>query len=600
MIQITDKRKCTGCSVCANVCPFEAIAMKEDEESFLYPHIEADKCKKCGLCDAHCPVSHMYLPERIPIPSVYAGWSKNDEIRMQSTTGGIFYELASAFIENGGYVCGVVWTNDWSAKHFISNKKEDLKFLMGSKYIQSNKNNIYKTIKKLLEASERVMICSLPCETAGLYTYLGRDYDNLFVVDMLCRGVNAPGVLKKFLMTLEKKYQSHVESVHFKCKRPHGWHGFSTEITFANGHIYNRDRYTDQFMRCYLQENCSIRPSCSDCRFKSVNGYGDITIGDFWGIEYSHPELDENKGTSMIKINTQKGQHYFEELSENIYFQKCSLEDANTKYNSCFSKSVPMGNERDEFFQDYLQLPFEDVLKKYVPDETTIQIIKKKIISLLSFMKKAIFAIIGIHGMKVSITLLWRLNNKKIKGNSRGIILPMSYSRISLGKNCRIECDGKLIIGKKENPMTRQETSVMLKDNAVLVCHGTRVLQTGCDIRLWPGARLEMGDGYFNNGVQIVCQDNIKIGNDVVVARDVVIRDSDAHMLNNESYQMKKPVVIKDHVWIGMRAMILKGVTIGEGAVIAAGSIVTRDVPPHSLVAGVPAKVIRENVIWYY
>lgn len=599
MIQITDKTKCMGCSVCYNTCPVHAITMEPDEESFLYPHVDKTKCTECGLCEKKCPIHHPVRTERMGVPTVYAGWSRNENIRMQSTTGGIFYELASAFMEAGGYVCGAVWCDDWSVRHFISNKKEDLKILMGSKYIQSDKGDIYRQIKGLLDSSQKVMICSLPCETTGLYTYLGKDYENLYVLDMLCRGANAPGVLQKFVDVLEKQHKSKAVNVHFKCKQPYGWHRFCTEIRFENGDVYSKDRYNDPFMRCYLEENCCIRPSCHKCQFKSIGGYGDITIADFWGIEKAHPELDENKGTSMIKINTRKGEEFFAQFAGNIYCKRCSLEDANTGSNPAFSRAISPGKRRDKFFRDYSALPFEKVLKKYVPDKRTVPAVLRRIIRGLLHRCKRMAGTLLSPNRRVSVLQYLMLNSKKVKGDSRGRILPLSHCRIQLGKNSRIICHGKLVLGYKENIRTRQETCLKIMENARLTYYGTRTIQTGCDLRVWPGAELEIGSGYFNSNVQIICQEKIVIGNDVVVARDVVIRDSDAHKLNSPGYQMKKPVHIGNHVWIGARAMILKGVTIGDGAVIAAGAVVTQDIPAHAVAAGVPAKVIREDVVWY-
>ncbi len=600
MIQITDKTKCTGCGMCHNICPFGAITMERDKESFLYPKVDLKKCNDCGLCEEKCPMLHTVLPKRLPLPVVYAGWNRDEVIRMKSTTGGVFHGLASAFLADGGYICGAIWQEDWTVKHFVSNQEKDLEILMGSKYIQSDKGEIYKEIKTLLSKGKRVMMCSLPCETSALYAYLGQDYENLFVVDMLCRGGNAPAVLQKFIEVMEKRYGSKVINIHFKCKEPYGWHRFSTEMTFEDGQIYSRDRYEDQFMRMFLEQNCCMRPSCHKCRFKSVKGYGDITIADFWGIENSHPDLDDNKGTSMIKINTEKGERLFKEFSKNLYVSKCRIEEANTSSNPAFSKSIPQGKNRELFFRDIQTMPFEKVLKRYVPDTYT-PLRKMKFYAKRSFrlVKKGFSLLLGIHGNRISFPLFVKMNSRKVCKNSKGKIIPLAHSRIWMEKGSCIICDERFVIGHKENPKTKEETRISLKEGAHLVCHGRFSLQTGCDIRLWQGASLTIGSGYFNNGVQVICKESIVIGNDVAVARNVVIRDSDAHNLDEEEWKMNRPVVIGNHVWIAAGAMILKGVTIGDGAVIAAGAVVTKDVPAYCLAAGVPARVIRENVLWY-
>lgn len=592
MIAIDRKEECTGCGACSCACPVGAIQMERDNEGFLYPTVDMEKCTGCDACDRHCPMLCPKTPERDTVLQVYAGWSRDEGIRMKSTTGGIFYELADSFMKDGGYVCGAVWNTGWSVCHMVSDKHADLEVLMGSKYIQSDKNDIFKEIRTLLKAGKKVLVCSLPCEVSGLYSFLGGDHEDLVVIDMLCRGVNSPTVLQRFVAYLEKKYGSKAIDIHFKCKQPYGWHRFTTRIEFENGKVYNRDRYQDQFMRLFLNENCSVRPSCYQCRFKSVQGYGDITIADFWGIEHYHPELDENKGTSLIKLNTEKGKRFFQTANKNIEHTECRLEEANTPYNSCFSRSIERNPGREKFFEDLGHLPFGRLLHKYVPDESTFAGKWRKSV------RKISRGLRGVAGKLYTYDILQYIKLRRIvKGTGR--MIPLSYTRIHLSRDCTIECNGILTIGRKENPKTHQETCLMMRGKSSLVCRGDRMIQTGCDIRVWDGALLEMGSGYLNNGVQIICQEHIAIGNNVVVARDAVIRDSDAHQIVESGYRMTKPVKIEDNVWIGTRAIIMKGVTIGEGAVVAAGAIVTKDVPPHTIVAGAPAKVIKENVSWY-
>ncbi len=594
MIRVENKVNCTGCSACANICPADAITMERDSEGFLYPQVDAARCTGCDACARACPLLIRKNPERDIFATVYAGWSMREEIRMKSTTGGVFYEFADYFMEKGGYVCGAVWSRGWGVCHMVSNNKSDLEVLMGSKYIQSDKNFVLREIKRLLQAGEKVMICSLPCEVSGLYSYLGGDVKNLLVIDMLCRGANSPTVLQAFIRYLEDKYGAKAVDVHFKCKEPNGWHRFSTRVRFENGKEYNEVRSADQFMRLYLNENCSVRPACYECKFKGLGGYGDITIADFWGIEQYHPDLDDNKGTSLIKINTGKGKAFFMHIQTAgvLALHKCELEEANTPANSCFVKSIPRPPFREQFFEDFNTLPFERVLRKYVPDESRlISKIKRNIKNTGDRAKK-------IKDVACATDLLqYFFLRQRVQGDKR--FIPLKYSRIAIDRSSKIRCDGTLIFGYKENPKTHEETRLSMESGSVLICKGRQVVQSGCDIRLWKGAVLELGSGYFNNGVQIVCQKHITIGKEVVIARDVVIRDSDAHAINRPNYEMVKPVVIGDHVWIAARAMVMKGVTIGAGSVIAAGAVVTKDVPPHTLVAGIPARVIRQDIVWY-
>lgn len=187
-------------------------------------------------------------------------------------------------------------------------------------------------------------------------------------------------------------------------------------------------------------------------------------------------------------------------------------------------------------------------------------------------------------------TILMRLKKKKIDIHR--------YSRIYIDKLADIQCKGKLVIGEKENPKSKQETRMLMEKNSKMCVDGYFKVGAGSDIRIFEGAKLKLGSGYFNAFVQIICKEEICIGNNVAIARDVIIRDTDAHSILDGKHKKNKPVKIGNHVWIGTRAIIMKGVTIGDGAIIAAGAVVTKDVPANSIVAGVPAKIIRENVKW--
>lgn len=177
-------------------------------------------------------------------------------------------------------------------------------------------------------------------------------------------------------------------------------------------------------------------------------------------------------------------------------------------------------------------------------------------------------------------------------------LIPLKYARISIMKNTKIIGEGSLRLGYKENPKSKQETRFSMNKNSELKLHGTFSVYAGSDIRLFENAKLEIGSGYCTCGTQIVCAKSIKIGNSVAIARDVIIRDTDAHDIVGKPHDKIKEVVIGNNVWIGNRAIIMKGVTIGDGAIVAAGAVVTKDVPANTIVAGVPAKVIQENVTW--
>ncbi len=186
--------------------------------------------------------------------------------------------------------------------------------------------------------------------------------------------------------------------------------------------------------------------------------------------------------------------------------------------------------------------------------------------------------------------------NTKNKG--QGVIRVKKNSKIKMKKDSEINCNGKLCIGEKENSKSKSETRILLNENSELHVDGKFDIGAGTDIRVFKNGKLKLGSGYFNGYAEIICAQEISIGNDCAIARGVIIRDTDAHHIIGKKHQMIKPVKIGNHVWIGTRAIIMKGVTIGNNSIIAAGAIVTKDVPDNSIVAGIPAKIIETNINW--
>lgn len=591
MIKIEDKTNCTSCSACYSICPVQAIRMVVDKEGFKYPKVDKEKCINCGLCNKICPIlNRKQIQNRKRKPTVIAAWSKTENTRIDSTSGGVFSELAKAMYSENGYVAGAVYNKEWMVEHIISNQEEDLENLRSSKYLQSNINDTFKKIKEKLEDGKKVLICGSPCQISGLYQYLQKEYENLYTCDFICRGMNSPKIFKKYLENLENKYNSKIKKIKFKNKI-HGWHNFSTKIDFENGKSYIGGRYVDSYMVGYLQHNAFIRPSCYECQFKGLPRVADITLADFWGIEKIDSSMDNDKGTSMILINSSKGEKLFEKIKNNLQYKEIKSNNILNE-NVCANKSVEKSEIREKVFQEIDQLNYNELSEKYFPSPNLPKRIKLKIKRTRGYqiMKKIKIAL-----KEYNIFLTQKLN-KANKGN--GKILCFKYGRIAINKDSNIICDGKLKIGKKENKKSKQETRVSIEKNATLAVKGEFLVGSGSDIRIFEKGELHIGSGYLNAFVQIICSKKIEIGENVAIARDVIIRDTDAHQLAGKNHTMQKEVKIEDNVWIGTRAIIMKGVTIGEGAVVAAGAIVTKDVPPHTIVAGIPAKVIREDINW--
>lgn len=599
MIHITKKEECCGCNACTVICPKQCIIMPNDEEGFFYPLVDKNNCIDCGLCEGVCPILNKQKgnADRYETPLVFAVYNTNHEVRLDSTSGGLFSALAEKMFELGGYVGGAVFNEDHTVSHIVTNDRSRLPELRSSKYLQSYTNTLYFDIKQLLEKGGKVLVCATPCQITALSGYLGHDYENLVTCDFICRGVNSPKVFKKYIEMLERQYHSKAVKIKFKNKT-FGWHRFSTKVDFANGKSYIKDRYHDLFMVGYLQACNFARPSCYACQFKGFPQKADITLADFWGIENIDPLMDEDCGTSLVLVNSDKGLTFFNSLGGAIFKKEFKMEDAG-KGNSAMNRPLKATNyDRKAFFDALNEMPFNQVARKFFPIPfSTLPNVKTILRPIKGFLK---------YGLSIGFSLptWWQFIKynfvcKNVRMSEKIKLRPLRYCRISIDKSAKLILKSAFTIGVKQVKSSHLETRLLLEPNSTMIINGSFVMFCNSYIRVIRGGNLTLYDGFINENVQITCASQITIGEGCAIARDVVIRDYDAHTIDVPGYEIAKPIIIGNHVWIGNRAMILKGVSIGEGAIVAAGSIVTKDVPPHSVVAGIPAKVIKSNVSWH-
>ena len=344
--------QCSGCAACANACPKNAISLKSDAQGYSTPIIDQELCVDCGLCKKACPVykSLNQLPlaaePKREKPTIYAAWSRTYTTRYNSTSGGVFSELAKIALQEGAYICGAVYTENQMVHHEIVQSEEGLARVRQSKYTQSETGLVFREIKGLLRQGKQVLYCGAPCQVAGLYEFLGGDKDNLTTVDFICRGINSPMAYRAWLDDLEGQFGAKATRVWFKNKEC-GWNKFSTRVDFANGKHYRKSRYDDLYMRAYLNHNLFIRPSCTDCQFKGLPRMGDITLADFWKID---KKLDADLGTSMVILNSEKGDSLFSKAQPNLVTHLRSYEEA-LKGNVCLTQSVRHGKFSKAFFR---------------------------------------------------------------------------------------------------------------------------------------------------------------------------------------------------------------------------------------------------------
>lgn len=362
MIKITDKEKCCGCHNCALVCPKNCITMKEDKEGFLYPVVDEGKCVDCGICEKSCPIiSPVNNNKKLNDITSYAAYSKDNDIRLNSSSGGMFTHLASNVINAGGVVFGAAFDEEFGVHHICVDNIDNLDKLRGSKYLQSIVGNSFKEAEEYLKSGRKVYFSGTPCQISALLKYLKKDYDNLITQDFICHGVPSPKIWKYYIKYQENLNYSKIQNAGFRNKAE-GWNDFSLFFDFANNTKYINIFSNDIYMKVFLSNYC-LRPSCYNCSFKTMTRPSDITLADFWGIQNIMPEMDDDKGTSLLCINSDKGKMLFDEIKNDTVYKTVSLEEA-VKFNPSMTCSSPLPPKRNYFMQNVSESNFDEVAKK--------------------------------------------------------------------------------------------------------------------------------------------------------------------------------------------------------------------------------------------
>lgn len=360
MIQVTDKKNCCGCTACANICPHDAILMTSDALGFKYPKVNMDKCVNCGLCEKVCAFNPQYdraLNYKMPI--AYAARHKNIKEIESSRSGAAFIAISDVILNHGGVIYGAGYNEHFVVTHKRATTKVERNEFKGSKYTQSDLGAIFRTIKQDLKDGKIVLFSGTPCQTAGLNAFVGKKLrNNLFLVDIICHGVPSPYIWRDYLTFLEKKYQSRIISANFRDKSKLGWSAHKESFIFQNGHSITRDNFQYLFFKHVM-----LRESCGTCHFSNINRPSDITIGDFWGWQKVSPKLNpDNKGISVIFVNTEKGKKLFCDACKDLTTMQVQIDDCmqpNLRQPTTISK------QKKEFELYYTQKGFEATLKKY-------------------------------------------------------------------------------------------------------------------------------------------------------------------------------------------------------------------------------------------
>ena len=340
--------KCVGCGACAVICPVSAIDLKEDKEGFLYPDVNEGLCIDCNQCNTHCPLnakSKEYTSDK-EHSKVYACWSADREKRLESSSGGIFSELAENFIGAGGKISGVSYTEDFRAEHIVTDNPKDLPRLRKSKYIQSETYRAYKEIRDILP-KQKVLYVGTPCQCAGLLSLLGGKQENLYLCDFICHGVNSPAVHQRYIREVEKETGRKILSANHRDKSK-SWNDYIFSVKTETQTENLGGKYSNPFLRGFLTD-MFLRKCCYNCGFKGISRPTDITLGDCWGFEKYEPA-----GVSLAIIQSEKGKELFEATGGKIHREIYSIDNVVINNPCIISSSNSRHSKRARFFDEFL------------------------------------------------------------------------------------------------------------------------------------------------------------------------------------------------------------------------------------------------------
>lgn len=354
-------RDCTGCAACANVCPKDAITMTRMEDGFLQPVVDKEKCVQCLACERSCPVLTVLPNGNSKKPMAYACWNKEEETRRESSSGGAFSALATAILQEGGYVVGAAYDERMQVHQRMIHSLKELPLLRGSKYVQSNVGYIYRQVKQKLQEGAKVLFVGTPCQVAGLRSYLKREYPHLYCCDFICHGTPSPLLFQKYIQWIEQEKRIKVHAFNFRHKHS-GWYD---ALRAVNGDMYMKGKYDTYFYGFNL--NVTLRESCYHCPAIGLPRKGDITIADYWGIGMVYRfdfSKEIPKGISLLMVNNAKGDELLKKAQACLHWQERAFDET-------LRRNLPMvtppyrPSERDVFYKDMTVMDFEQLRKKY-------------------------------------------------------------------------------------------------------------------------------------------------------------------------------------------------------------------------------------------
>ena len=372
---------CVGCRSCEQSCPPKCISVKENSEGFLYPSIREASCIKCGLCVKKCPMSAPYENMQAPL-DVYAFKEKDKRAVFESASGGASDVLVQAVLRHGGYAYGAAYDDELTVKHIEVSGEEERRKIQSSKYVQSDTSSTYSQARNRLESGKCVLFTGTPCQIAGLYAFLGKEYKNLYTVDLICHGVPSPKFFQKYLAWYGEQMGEKVIYYNFRSKEKRGWG--TQYLIKTKTRTKTNSLALDKYGKHFMEGDC-YRESCYLCRYANIYHPADLTIGDFWGVERCHPEFSSRLGVSTVLVNSEKGKRMVEWSKENAEMIPITMDEALMKQGNLIHPTV-RSEKRSEFYERLNEEMFiqdmkigfqpKERLKSLLP-ETLIKTIKR-------------------------------------------------------------------------------------------------------------------------------------------------------------------------------------------------------------------------------
>ena len=366
ILQMDINRECSGCKACESICPKNSISFIENDEGFLIPTVDENTCVNCGLCYKKCPqLNSVTISDSFKLQKqeVYASKAKDKHTLLESSSGGVFTIIATEVIKNNGVVFGCAFDENFVARHISIKTVKELEKLRGSKYVQSNTMKTFLETKSYLKKDIPVLYVGTPCQIAGLRAFLGKPYDKLITIDLVCHGVPSPKLFSQYLSDFEKRNNEKIKKYDFRYKEKTGSSKCNRIITNkkTRAYVYQCDPYYKSF-----SDEKTYRECCYNCKYTNTKRIGDITIGDYWGYELFHPERDSSLGISVVLINTTIGKEIFDKV-KNTYLTTydSTLDEAICKQYT-LKKPAKRPSCRDEFYKDINSIGYAKTMKKHI------------------------------------------------------------------------------------------------------------------------------------------------------------------------------------------------------------------------------------------